>query len=466
MQDSDHDWERESKQMHRIYAKALLNIAASGAPNSNAGLFRYRNPDLSSRSVKKLKLPRGNVVLIPEPDILAATIIGGPLAKRGWVLQEQLLACRALYFGEQLFWECTENWACETLPEGPTGMLSLLGNPTCFAIQQSISGIISPKEFHYTPRFRQASLYAVWDSICMEYSRRLLTRHSDKEVALSGIAEYFKSLLSEEYIAGLWKGDLIPGLLWFTETSGDLQTLKDIAPSWSWLSPNAGITYAYKDRRFGHYVASVSRVSMKATTDDAAGPRTKDISIVLFGVLRPFQWHSSDLNQRPQDSCDLLFDGDIAIPAIGRRSKTARGIIRLDSEENGQLYMCPLVLFEDQDTRQTKLEGLLLTHDGNSDVYHRVGYFEVTSFAQIFYRKLSPTLRKVNSNPWDYFENNFGACKASKRNNDFWGLFPHDQEVGISQENNFAFRGRLKQWLESPFDEVFEPLFGQIVEII
>jgi hypothetical protein len=452
--------------MHRIYTNALLNIAASGAQNSNAGLFRCRDPDLSSKSITKLKLPRGNVVLVPEPDVLAATIISGPLAKRGWVLQEQILACRALHFGEQLFWECAENWACETLPEGPTGALGLLGNPTCFGIQQRITGIVSPKEGHYTPSFRQTSLYAVWDSICMEYSRRLLTRHSDKEIALSGIAEYFKSLLSEEYIAGLWKGDMIPGLLWFTETSGELQIFKDIVPSWSWLSPNAEITYASKDRRFGRYTASVSRVSMTATKDDAVGLRTKDISITLFGVLRPFQRHYSDPNQHPQDPCDLFFDGDIAISAIGRQSKTARGILKLDLEESVQLsrlYMCPLVLFEDQDTRRRKLGGLVLTPKDNGDIYHRVGYFETTAFARIFYQKLSPPSQKVDGNPWDHIEENFGE---DERNTDFWDLFAHDQDVEISQKNSFALRARLQQWLESPLDEVFEPLPGQTIVII
>ncbi|KAF2684195.1 hypothetical protein K458DRAFT_277262, partial [Lentithecium fluviatile CBS 122367] len=163
IQDSAPDWEKESKQMHRIYADALLNIAASEAPNGNARLFTSRDPDLSSKSITKFNHPRGNIVLIPEPDVLAATVIDGPLAKRGWT-----------------------------------------------------------------------SLYAVWDTSCMEYSRRLLTRQSDKEIVLSGIAEYFKSLLSEDYIIGLWKGDIILGLFWFTETSGDPQTLNDIAPSWSW----------------------------------------------------------------------------------------------------------------------------------------------------------------------------------------------------------------------------------------
>jgi hypothetical protein len=345
-------------------------------------------------------------------------------------------------------------------------MLGLLGSPTCFAIQRRITEIISPKNFQSTPWFRQSCLYGVWDSICMEYSRRLLTRHSDKEIALSGIAKYFKSLLSEEYIAGLWQGDMIPGLLWFTETSSDLQIFKDIVPSWSWLSPNAEITYASKDRRFGSYMASVSRVSMAATKDDAVGLRTKDISITLFGVLRPFQWHHSDPNQHPQDPCDLIFDGNIAIPAIGRQSKNARGILRLDLEESVQLselYMCPLILVEDEDTRRRKLEGLVLTPKDNGYIYHRVGYFETTAFARIFYQKLSPPLRKVDGNPWDHIQEKFGE---DERNTDFWDLFAHDQEVGISQKNSFALRARLQQWLESPLDGVFEPLPVQAIVII
>lgn len=455
--------------MHHIYANALLNISASGAPNSNAGLFGCRDPGLSCKLIAKLKHPRRNVVLIPEPNILAATIIGGPLAKRGWVLQEQLLARRVLYFGEQLFWECAENWACETLPEGPTGMLSLLGTPTCFATQRRITAIVS-EQFHCTSWFRQTSLYAVWDSICMEYSRRLLTRQSDKAIAISGIAEYFKALLSEEYIAGIWKGDLIPGLLRFIEISGDRQTLKDIAPSWSWLSPKAEIAYASKDRRFGHYVASVRRVSMTAPTDGAGGPRTKNIYITLFGVLRPFQWRYSDSNEHPQDSGDLYFDGSIAIPSIGRQRQTAHGIIRLDSGENvesSQLYMCPLIFSEDQDTRQRKLEGLLLSrlYDDSGDIYLRVGYFKTTAFAQMFYRMLSPTLRKIDGDPWDYFEKTFGPDEAAKRNNDLWDLFSSDQE-GLGQTNDFAPHMRLQQWLTPPLDEVFEPLHRQTIVII
>ena len=43
-----------------------------------------------------LYLPRGRIFLVPEVDYLAASITNGPLAQRGWVLQEQLLARRVL----------------------------------------------------------------------------------------------------------------------------------------------------------------------------------------------------------------------------------------------------------------------------------------------------------------------------------------------------------------------------------
>ncbi|KAK0612266.1 heterokaryon incompatibility protein-domain-containing protein, partial [Immersiella caudata] len=240
------DWTKEANRMHDVYAYGLLNIAASTAPDANAGLFTDRDPYISCKPISKLNFPRGNVVFIPTPDILAGTITGGPLAKRGWVLQEQLLARRVLHFGDQLFWECAEIWACETIPDGPTDTLSLLGSPWYFSIRQRIMGIIRPS-FNWAPSARQKALYTVWDEICMEYSRRKLSRQSDKLIAFRGIVKHFTLLLSpsdnNSYAAGLWKGDLIPGLLWYNENPQSCRrgTSGCRIPSWSWLSQDSEI---------------------------------------------------------------------------------------------------------------------------------------------------------------------------------------------------------------------------------
>lgn len=45
-----------------------------------------------------------------------------------------------------------------------------------------------------------------------------LIKKADKLIAFAGIVKHFNSLLSpDDYASGLWKGDLIPGLLWYAE---------------------------------------------------------------------------------------------------------------------------------------------------------------------------------------------------------------------------------------------------------
>jgi hypothetical protein len=182
------------------------------------------------------------------------------VAKRGWVLQELLLSRRVLHFGDQLFWECAETWACETLTDGPTDLLSLLGDPWYFSIRRHILGITqrTKTHFHWAPSARQEALYDVWDTICMEYTRRELKEQSDKLIAFAGIVKHFKSLLSpDDYAAGLWKRDFIPGLLWYAEnlkSSCEAVTGYRV-PSWSWLSQNGEISYSSKERRHGYNLA-------------------------------------------------------------------------------------------------------------------------------------------------------------------------------------------------------------------
>jgi hypothetical protein len=57
-------------------------------------------------------------------------LLDGPLLKRGWVIQERILALRTLHFGSsQLFWECRQFQACETYPGGlPSTMHANKGN--------------------------------------------------------------------------------------------------------------------------------------------------------------------------------------------------------------------------------------------------------------------------------------------------------------------------------------------------
>jgi hypothetical protein len=75
---------------------------------------------------------------------------------------------------------------------------------------------------------------ALWQSWLWNYGARKLTLPSDKLPAISGIARLLAERLNDEYLAGLWRGSLIEGLLWQGLGARRVQNYR--APSWSWAS--------------------------------------------------------------------------------------------------------------------------------------------------------------------------------------------------------------------------------------
>lgn len=208
-------WEKFPMQMQQVDSNATLNIAASCANDSESGCFMDRTPGFVSPV--SLHLPRCSIQLIPEVDFLAASITNGPLVQRGWVLQEQLLARRVVYFGEQLFWTCAETWACQALPDGRRGHLDLLRDPSYLSVRGLIRGLTSGSTMKTPPppNYKQTKLYETWYKFCQEQSSRLLTRRIDGTFAFSGVVKVFIFLLpNDEYVAGLWREDITTGLLW------------------------------------------------------------------------------------------------------------------------------------------------------------------------------------------------------------------------------------------------------------
>jgi len=62
-------------------------------------------------------------------------------------------------------------------------------------------------------------------------------------MALSGVAKVYGSLIGcDDYVVGLWKPDLLRGLMWYTEGSKliprscehRMRAFNDAFPSWSW----------------------------------------------------------------------------------------------------------------------------------------------------------------------------------------------------------------------------------------
>jgi hypothetical protein len=75
-----------------------------------------------------------------------------------------------------------------------------------------------------------------------------LTYSEDKLVALSGVARHFQPKLNDQYVAGLWRNELLRQLCWSvngTKTSAD-QNISNIsyrASAWSWAFIDLPVTW-------------------------------------------------------------------------------------------------------------------------------------------------------------------------------------------------------------------------------
>jgi len=109
-EDSDDDWKYESSQMHEVYSNGVLNIAASGAPNSSQGFFSERNPSTLTPCKVTVKLPDKPSLdyFMQSEESVKWQLEEMSVLHRGWVMQERLLAPRIVYFGKQeIFWQCS-----------------------------------------------------------------------------------------------------------------------------------------------------------------------------------------------------------------------------------------------------------------------------------------------------------------------------------------------------------------------
>ena len=116
----NNDWEKELPNMGRVYGHSLLTIAASSASSSEAGFLRRKNGgrwpvrNLHLSDSRATGTVRNALTLEAHPPRWYEFNIGLPLSKRGWVLQERMLASRTLSWTDHgIFWSCGDKDASE-----------------------------------------------------------------------------------------------------------------------------------------------------------------------------------------------------------------------------------------------------------------------------------------------------------------------------------------------------------------
>ncbi|KAH7139744.1 heterokaryon incompatibility protein-domain-containing protein, partial [Dactylonectria estremocensis] len=225
IQDSAEDWLVESAQMQNVYRRSFLNISATGAGDSsgNGALFRHRSLD-AGWVAWTTERRKGQRFLVYDREYWNDQLIDSELNRRAWVLQERMLAPRVLHSGDkQLFWECHELEACESKRNMNLGPRIKPGPPLDAKTDLA---------------------YELWAEIVSRYTPCSVTKESDKLVAISGIARQLSTTLQDEYLAGLWRSNLVECLSWIAQNPEGLSRPTVYrAPSWSWASVASSVRY-------------------------------------------------------------------------------------------------------------------------------------------------------------------------------------------------------------------------------
>lgn len=282
IQDDSADWEKEAAQMCNVYQFAELTISAAHASGGNIGCFRKRDGILQLPFI--LNFPITEAGKRTESTLQAIFTSHSqsegiqdphpPLYGRAWVLQEQLLSPRMLIFdGEQLKWDCLCMHGSERSPSGG-------GRRMHHEIVKS--GIFNSEDFFYRPDYDNLHLHFLWYQVVADYTLRGMTKPLDRLAAIAGIANAITTKTTNQYLAGLWRDQLLIGLLWniphdVSEYGPEIHSFDmdryerirhtvPIAPSWSWGSVTVPVRFLYfQDAGRLQHLCKIQEVNVTGT---------------------------------------------------------------------------------------------------------------------------------------------------------------------------------------------------------
>lgn len=240
IQDNINDWERESSRMGQVYANAFVTFCSLGPSCPSSFLkpqpLRIIIPFQSSLN----SAVNGVYVLRYYTCRIAGTVAvtsglsdvnNSRWLERGWTHQEFVMSPRLLIFGPSFV-----HFLCPSLTASENKQFT----DAVFGQWQFLLRGVSTD---------RSELYDEWGaSIVPIYSDKLFSKPEDVLPAISGLAKHFADATQDEYVVGLWKRDIVRGLMWsYCLSPGPpLMGLNKllaqfnspsfyIAPSWSWI---------------------------------------------------------------------------------------------------------------------------------------------------------------------------------------------------------------------------------------
>lgn len=296
-----------------IYQDSILTIAASCSASDSSGFLQERitTSPIKLKSSERLK----SVCFRPAIDH-SQMLLEDPIHFRAWTFQENILPRRLLSFGSrEMTWECETHRRCECGQIEFYDLLEHRSDEIGRAAYRKYTRPLAKRPKGGRPKkyLGFMGFYPYWTRILVpEYTRRALSKDSDRLVALQAIAKDLQSsaCIGDRFISGLWEGSLVRNLRWRCADDKYLPANND-SPSWSWASIRGPVT-PYRDIDFEHR----SHIPEKVTRDYDVG----DIQIIGADA--------SLVN--PRVPCDEIPRASIVVDA------SALGVLYIKNERTGE----------------------------------------------------------------------------------------------------------------------------------
>ncbi|OMP88709.1 hypothetical protein BK809_0005430 [Diplodia seriata] len=419
IQDDASDWQQEAVQMGQIYRNAAATIVAATATTSNEGFLarprdrmHVRIPYTSSSTTSTAGSVKAKDTFQLWQRVTAhlsedITVQASAWSTRAWTFQEQHLSTRALYFGTHLtHFQCQRDVAAENSAASsvfwPAPWARELG------VQDPARAAAAVGDDGSTTMSTATTMHNAWFDIVGDYSARALTVAGDKLPALASMAgaigDALRAVVRDDddddgyhYCAGLWRGDIVRGLLWKGKfdvfdtarlSRPDPGSSYYRAPSWSWAACDGQVHWPARWRDQVRPLCEV--VAVETAVANPAG-QVAGGCVVLAGKLRgvgdgwPFRAYTeADWEQRPQlsyshavvvDGC-CVADADLDCGEDDVRGSTTWAFLVASStwtpgeedDDDGD---------DETASATVNLDGLLLQRaEGNA--FRRVGLFTIS----------------------------------------------------------------------------------------
>jgi hypothetical protein len=368
IQDDEYDWQNESVRMFQVYENAYFTIAAARGSNSYSGFLEPRINPTSVTIAFQSTFDRNvtgeyqlspahfpyHMELYSKEARYQLDVETSDWQSRGWTFQEEMASRRSIIFSERMYYHCQQSLKAEFTELTPRA------NSANSCLYKSLRSLSS-----------EAAVYAFWYELVSSYMLRNLTFLEDRFPAISGIARQVANACGDHYYAGLWRNDLITGLLWrcnedSCSASGLLSRCSDgscnvlrygiqgtyLAPSWSWANCGEAVNWTTatpKPRILEQCV--INNIQTAVIGENPMG-RVSSGHLTLWGKVERLTVgpHWSSLTVFPRDLW-IVVDTDADVCAI---------LLRRQDLSNSSSSL---------------MEGLVLEKNGEADDYTRIGSF-------------------------------------------------------------------------------------------